>query len=366
MNSKAIRTQLLAAVAMVLVAAVALGSSTYAWFVASGTVTATGMSVKAQSEGGLAISFDGQAWGTSATAGMTPAKSLYPASTLDLVDWYHATAADMNASDAQAGTRTKITGTVFGGTAGAFSENNYVVMKEFKIKSTATGSESKGLYVSGVDVTATKNMSTALRVGVKYTPTSGTPVYKIYGPVVLNGGVDDANKATNNYPVFKEKTTDATSETRIGTVTLNTVGKTGSTLITTSDSDATAGVIPADKPITVQIFVWFEGEDDNLKSDNFNAEDLNVTVQFSSISGPSNVATGTTSPVDLTTGVTVASTATVTIDTNSYYLITGATAHNGAQLYSDTASTLTSSSKIYTISGNVATQFTDVKLPTTT
>ena len=41
MNSKAIRKQLLAAVAMVLVAAVALGSSTYAWFVSNNSVTAT-------------------------------------------------------------------------------------------------------------------------------------------------------------------------------------------------------------------------------------------------------------------------------------------------------------------------------------
>lgn len=40
MNSKAIRKQLLAAVAMVLVAAVALGSSTYAWFVNNNKVTA--------------------------------------------------------------------------------------------------------------------------------------------------------------------------------------------------------------------------------------------------------------------------------------------------------------------------------------
>lgn len=365
MNSKAIRKQLLAAVAMVLVAAVALGSSTYAWFVASGTVTAEGMKVKAQSEGGLAISFDGRAWGTSAAADMTNAKELYPASTKDLIDWYHATAADMNASDALAGTRTKITKTVFGGTAGAFSENNYVVMKEFKIKSTATGSESKGLYVSGVDVTARKTMSTALRVGVKYTPTTGNPVYKIYGPVVLNGGLDPANVATNNYPVFKEKTTDATSETQIGTVTLDTVGQAGSTLITTSDTDASVGIIPADKPVTVQIFIWFEGEDDNLKSDNFNAEDLNVTVQFSSISGPSNVATGTTSPVDLTTGITVASTASVTIGSTDYYLITGATAPNGSQLYSSESGKVSKNSTIYTISGNVATPYDNVKKPTT-
>ena len=45
MNSKAIKRQLLAAIAMVLVAALALGSSTYAWFVASGSVTAKDMKV---------------------------------------------------------------------------------------------------------------------------------------------------------------------------------------------------------------------------------------------------------------------------------------------------------------------------------
>lgn len=47
MNSKAIRKQLLAAVAMVLVAAVALGSSTYAWFVNNNKVSATTNSVSA-------------------------------------------------------------------------------------------------------------------------------------------------------------------------------------------------------------------------------------------------------------------------------------------------------------------------------
>ncbi|MDY4754320.1 MAG: hypothetical protein SO355_03110, partial [Candidatus Faecousia sp.] len=80
MNSKAIKRQLLAAIAMVLVAALALGSSTYAWFVASGTVTATGMSVKAQSEGGIVIRFGTGNWGTVAEADMTTAKQLYPAS----------------------------------------------------------------------------------------------------------------------------------------------------------------------------------------------------------------------------------------------------------------------------------------------
>lgn len=56
MNSKAIRKQLLAAVAMVLVAAVALGSSTYAWFAANRTVSATGMQATATTSSSLVIS----------------------------------------------------------------------------------------------------------------------------------------------------------------------------------------------------------------------------------------------------------------------------------------------------------------------
>ena len=50
MSTKALKTQLLAAVAMVLVASVALGSSTYAWFASNTRVTAEGMEVSAQSD----------------------------------------------------------------------------------------------------------------------------------------------------------------------------------------------------------------------------------------------------------------------------------------------------------------------------
>ena len=46
---KALKKQMAAAVAMVCVAAVALGSSTYAWFVSNNTVDATVSSISAQS-----------------------------------------------------------------------------------------------------------------------------------------------------------------------------------------------------------------------------------------------------------------------------------------------------------------------------
>lgn len=49
MNVKALKKQLMAAIAMVCVAAVALGSSTYAWFVSNNTVKATTSTISAQS-----------------------------------------------------------------------------------------------------------------------------------------------------------------------------------------------------------------------------------------------------------------------------------------------------------------------------
>ena len=49
MTVKGLKKQLAAAIAMTLVATVALGSSTYAWFVSNNTVTATTASISAQS-----------------------------------------------------------------------------------------------------------------------------------------------------------------------------------------------------------------------------------------------------------------------------------------------------------------------------
>lgn len=50
MSTKSLRNQLLAAIAMVLVATIALGSSTYAWFASNNLVKATDISVTARSD----------------------------------------------------------------------------------------------------------------------------------------------------------------------------------------------------------------------------------------------------------------------------------------------------------------------------
>lgn len=280
MNSKAIKKQLLAAVAMVLVAAVALGSSTYAWFVASNSVTAKGMKVQAMAESGLAISHDGTVWGSVSTSDRQE-KTLSPVSTKDLNKWYHATAlAPSNYSAGTGVNRDDVTATVL--PSGNFDDNNtYVFRDKFEIRSTAAGeNQSKGLYVKNITVTQGANenavertMSTALRVGVTYTATGAkNTVTKIFAPVSLSTGAN--NTPTKVYAVYDE------TGTQIGAdFTVDEFGETTSNLIGASTP------ISKDEPISVYIYIWFEGEDHNLYSDNFHAENLNVSVEFSSIPG---------------------------------------------------------------------------------
>ena len=357
MNSKAIRKQLLAAVAMVLVAAVALGSSTYAWFVASGTVTAEGMKVQAQSEGGLAISFDGQAWGTSASANMNTAQKLLPTSTNDLTTWVHASAKAANSSTAEMGSYSDVSTSIFSETGTSLKEkynnsNSYVVWRQFLIRSTSLDSAtlSKGLFVKDIKVTLDntndpeKTMSTALRVAVE----CGSNKY-IYGPVsVTNQGT--TTNATDNYTVYEldedDKAVAKTNKVKLATL--------GSTSLLVPENQ---GITNEYAGVPVNIYIWFEGEDAKLFSDNYYVEGLNVSVEFQSYSSAN--------AVDLTaSGVGVSSNTSddVEISGVTYHLITGATSLSGAKLYTkDTA--LSSNSKIYTISDNTVSEYTNVTLP---
>lgn len=275
MNSKAIKRQLLAAIAMVLVAALALGSSTYAWFVGSGTVTAEGMYVQAQSEGGLAIRWTGlasQLWGTTASANMTSAAaaSLRPTSTYNLRDWSHATASAPASSTAKAGTYTDITKIVLGEQKNTYQpDNGYVLMQPFEIKSTSADRHAKGLYVSGVTVTtASHDLDKALRVGVRLTPKGENPteVAYIYAPVSEATTTYNWTNGTETHPVSLEQI--GTSTNGESQILANTVE------IPDIEGDA----------IDVEIYIWYEGEDAKLYSDNYVASALHVSVEFSSYS----------------------------------------------------------------------------------
>lgn len=96
--------------------------------------------------------------------------------------------------------------------------------------------------------------------------------YHIYAPVTVtsanSAANSDFNTPSDNYLVNGEE----------------------ARKVTLASMDAThflvpdTATIPVDSNgVTVEIYVWMEGEDHNLFSDNYNPEDLNVSVEFKNI-----------------------------------------------------------------------------------
>ncbi len=299
MNSKAIKRQLLAAIAMVLVAAIALGSSTYAWFANNNKVSATGMAVQATAEGGIQIKAvsgtqtvtASQDWATVADAKVA-STTLYPTSNNPKAtngvltsDWYHASAEKSTNSEARKDTYAKLqsvegectftNGVAAGngvlayeaGKSGALTAGAYYLATTYNIA--YTGTSATDLKVESVEVTGVKNQDfdQSLRVAV----VCGSNV-ALYAPV----GYTSGSKASYNV-------ISATTGTPVETAT-----STGTTSVTALAKDEVSTAIEqtvgsTDKPTVVNIYVWFEGEDGHHYTTNLgtNIDNLNVTVNFS-------------------------------------------------------------------------------------
>ena len=165
MSVKSLKKQLMAAIAMVCVSAIALGSSTYAWFVTNNTVEATTSTISAQSNAAFmvikydATAVDSDLTADSATIGDTP---LYPAqwnTTDGKFETAYALAVD--AADMDAGTLVTVGDT---GTPDQAVTAKYAVLNTFNIS--AKGANLSDLTVAGASIAAAGNteLDNALRV----------------------------------------------------------------------------------------------------------------------------------------------------------------------------------------------------------
>ena len=167
----ALKKQLAAAIAMVMVAAVALGSSTYAWFVSNNKVTATTTNISAQSNSAYLV-IDTKATSTTSTSSVSAGdtnKPLYPAkitkSDAGAATWKSAYASAANAATMKEGTEF----TIDDGTAAKAVEAGYAVKNTFYVGTGTYDGEFTNLHITGVTVdTATteqnKNLGNAMRV----------------------------------------------------------------------------------------------------------------------------------------------------------------------------------------------------------
>lgn len=251
MDTKALKKQMGAAIAMVLVAAVALGSATFAWFVSNNTVKATTSNIAAQSNSAYLV-IDKVATSKTSTSAVTSGvekKELYPAKTEKSQDgkavWKSAYASSADASTMKPGSEF----TIGDGTADKAVDARYAVENTFYVGTGGYDGEFTKLHITDVKVTTPattedKNLGNALRVLV---------VYGEKWEVWSGEGIKLSSSADSP-----------------------TAG---------GDLLATDEVIKSDHDAAVKVYLYYDGDDANVYSNNLEkikttAGDNGVTITF--------------------------------------------------------------------------------------
>ena len=245
MNEKksvnSLKRQMTAAIAMVLVAGIALASATYAWFVSNNKVDATTTNISAQSNSAYLV-IDTKATSTTSTSSVSAGDTntpLYPAkivkSEAGAATWKSAYAEKATAATMKTDSEFMIDD----GTAAKAVAAGYAVKNTFYIGTGTYDGEFTNLHITGVTVdTATteenKNLGNAMRV------------------LVVCG---------NEWQVWSASGEKLSSATATGTAFTTGVKK---------DQDA-----------TVDVYVYYDGDDSNVYSDNLkNLTSNGVTITF--------------------------------------------------------------------------------------
>lgn len=265
MNSKAIKRQLLAAIAMVLVAAIALGSSTYAWFANNNKVTADGITITAQSEGKLLIIDDDENFphGEKTTVKMTAnedgkAEKLLPTHPIYTIGgtftkWVHRTSDSYSVAISGSDTEKDVTN----GTAKG--DNFYYLSDELYIKLANNG-------VNG-DKTTAKNLKLS---ELKVTTTEGSDAAKSLLSAVRIMLVVGDNKTYVYNHEGKEVTTEISENGETGVEYAASV----------NDSSVLADSVDTKNPVKISVYFYFDGRDTDCTSAKYDADQFAVSLAF--------------------------------------------------------------------------------------
>jgi hypothetical protein len=303
--------KIFSAAAMLAVSASMLATSTYAWFSMNTQVTATGMQVKAQAEGGIVISnINQETWKAEAIDTFNDATSLYPTSTDNATAWYHNSSDDADNSKSHQDASTYETLTISNSVAASGSkpaygvgyvdknsnssydanDSAYYLLNCFYIKSSGETINASGtkLYINDVTVqtpgnTALNPIDCSLRVAI--TINNSTYIYAPVDSVTTGTG----ENAKTFYPTGTYYVKHSTTPVVVKNHSASSAGHYGNQDVDSAayaagkNLDTGVTTIPNDTPIEAKIYVYFEGEDSNCKSNNVQGitlNDLTVSVKF--------------------------------------------------------------------------------------
>lgn len=265
METKALKKQLGAAIAMVLVAAIALGAATFAWFVNNNAVTAMGVDVSTSSSvPNLYIKSTGKTTDGMTAAGTNPTK-LFPVSTNDANAFYE--------------TLHWTTGTGDHAVADEYQnalvhEKDKTVYADYTFDLGVTNGKMNVYFDSSAAATtlaANAQMGTAGRFAIKFGD-GGWKLFKVTGTATGNGYYTDS-AATGDDDYWVTGAGDATKVQAAAYASfadyageINDKGQAvpGKDLLTTLDSTN------ADNhgKVTVTVRVWYEGCDKDCVFEN--------------------------------------------------------------------------------------------------
>lgn len=267
-----LKKQLAAAIAMVLVAAISLGTSTYAWFVNNTKVTADKVSVTAKAANTLLISHDNDdAWGTTAKFESDKVISFVPVSTVDADKFYKDKEwATETADDSQKGAFTAVK--FENATAGT----DYYT-DTFKIKA----SQDCGLYLDDetkftLDENVTSNVLKTMRLALVVD--GKTYFYQIdadpisdsnntYNTTLVSLNADGVKKAINGESTAAEISASNLSNGSVIALSAGTVTAPTSTSELASKDDAKKLCdLTANTEKEVKVYIWMEGCDYDCNS----------------------------------------------------------------------------------------------------
>lgn len=259
-NTKFRKRALLSSVAMLLVALVALGSATFAWFVDDPNVTATGISAKANTALGLVAQTTTDGWGTT-TWKHDPAlgKNLNASILIDVtpveatgaIEWYNAAGKAFKDGDIDTASGKKWSKKTAGTAGTQVTGGIYYEQIKFKLEGGAT---TAALKLTGCTVTGT-NDSLSGAVTVAF----------VYDNEII--AMFNKNTADSTTPKWTGLSNGAATATTSSTWDIHKSGTLG-TPITIDSFDATT------TEITVDVYVFLDGGNANTKSSNATTDTL--------------------------------------------------------------------------------------------
>lgn len=246
---------LISSIAMLLVAMLALGTATFAWFTTSTSATASGITVRTAKTSSLQISDATRGYGNDFTY-QNISGVMLPASSIDGNHWFYT-----NADSKESFVSTK-NGTAVTRTSNIW-DNHYVYAEQLNIKNAALAAgDNAGVAVDNIQITISNLTNDYIRLAVVPVGSKAAgldvPTGTDFKSFVFDNGSDNSTTSGTRsyYPLANNGALQtATSITPIATTS-------GSLTITkdTTGFEALASLEPQAE-LHYNIYVWFEGQD---------------------------------------------------------------------------------------------------------